>query len=107
MSLLLTPHDVENEGFQSLDTFGIARKFCIGAVGRAVNFDDQFGLKSYEVDDISVDRILATKFIAPIDDFSAPTIAGLRHCSRSGFEGPKTIAHDRTPSPGSLWTMLS
>jgi hypothetical protein len=69
---------VKAERFQHAGALGVMLKLGIRTMCRAVDFDNQFGVKGDEIDDISIDRMLATKFIVSV--LSAPAIAALQHC---------------------------
>src|ERR1700730_3018633 len=53
---------MEAEGFEDAVTLCIAGDFCIRAMRRSVNLDDQPSIERYEVDDVPVNWMLAAKF---------------------------------------------
>ena len=53
---------METAGFQYIGADFISFQFRRFGMCYAVNFDDQFSVERYEIDDISIDGVLATKF---------------------------------------------
>ena len=53
---------METAGFQYIGADFISFQFRRFGMCYAVNFDDQFSVEGYEIDDISIDGVLATKF---------------------------------------------
>jgi hypothetical protein len=59
----LTLNYVEAERLQNAGTLGVMLKLGIRTMCRAIDFNNQFGVKGDEIDDVSIDRMLAAKFI--------------------------------------------
>jgi len=53
---------MEAAGFQRSGTITIICQLALGSVRDAVDFNDELPVKGYEVYNVSVDRVLSTKF---------------------------------------------
>ena len=58
------PYHLKTKQLQSAGTRRVVSQLGIRTMCCAINLDDQLGIEGYEIDDISIDRILATKFVA-------------------------------------------
>ena len=125
-SVLVHSHNVEAERFEYAGTLGVACNLARFTVRRAVDLHDQPAVKGDEIDNISIERVLAAKFPAiepPIPQrapqsrlgagLASPEISrplsemvhrqpGSRHCNARAGEGECVAARRRATSPGAL-----